>query len=152
MIHIFYFLFFYGSWFSGFFSTFYGRHSVTAAWANPSPWSIINKIRQAYKVSHGDSNPSTVNFNHLSKVTLETFQLIKEDGNIGQRRASACVEKQGWSEGRKKKKEGEACFKGYPLWGLTQNSIRALQVPGGGGWAWKPKYLDLFDMSFCCSL
>ena len=26
--------------FRAFFSAFYGQHSVTAAWANPSPWSI----------------------------------------------------------------------------------------------------------------
>ena len=33
-------LYFYGSWFSGVFSSFNGQHSVVEAWTHPSPWSI----------------------------------------------------------------------------------------------------------------
>ena len=36
--------------FWGIFSSFYGQHSVTAAWATPSPWSISGENKKNEKI------------------------------------------------------------------------------------------------------
>ena len=67
--------------FLGVFSTFYGQHSVTAAWANPIPWNSFSLYIYCFSHTSGDTQEAEIFFalifwHKKKKYQIKIYQLF----------------------------------------------------------------------------